>query len=411
MEPFKFEIDPVANLLPEMSEEEFQGLKLDIETNGQKEPIIQDMSTGRILDGRHRLRACNELGIPPYVERKEVDDPLQFVLSLNVHRRHLNESQRAMIAAKLNKESSGKGRLTINRAAEMMNISRTSVTRALKVSKGSIPGVLDAINAGSVAASDASRIAHLDDDHQEKALKRVLLGQSKTLKSASRRIRLEEAEPEVEPVVEEQGPTTLYHMSCKELTEELEPESVDVIFTDPPYHIRYLSCYEDLIQLADKVLKPGGSLLTMTGQVNLPKVLNAMDTSAAVTYMWTFAYVFEGGSFRNSIPGRSINIVEWKPVSWHCKRPYTGRRLRDLFTSSQLPEKYHKWSQSESGVLAVMRKFVTPQSVVLDPFVGGGTMAIVAARELGANFIGADISEEAVETTRSRLMQSDFVGA
>ena len=208
MNEFALEIDPVANLLPSMSEEEFQGLKSDIEQNGQREPIITH--NRRLIDGRHRLRACNELGIVPRVEERSLDDPLQFVLSLNIHRRHLNESQRAMIAAQLNQnvgELRGGEKITINRAAEMMNVSRTSVTRALKVNKGSVPKILEAINSSVVSTSDASTIAHLDDAHQDQALSRVLLGQSKTLKAASRHIRLGDKEIVAEHAIPEQCPT------------------------------------------------------------------------------------------------------------------------------------------------------------------------------------------------------------
>ena len=68
-------------------------------TLGLHEPIW--LYEGQILDGRNRYRACQELGIPCPTRVYEGQEPLAFNLSLNLHRRHLNESQRAMVAERL----------------------------------------------------------------------------------------------------------------------------------------------------------------------------------------------------------------------------------------------------------------------------------------------------------------------
>ena len=92
-----------ANLLPLLEGSEFESLVRDIRTHGLCEPIILLEDT--ILDGRNRYRACKAAGIQPrferWVPRHEGDTPLAFALSRNLERRHLNESQRAMSAARL----------------------------------------------------------------------------------------------------------------------------------------------------------------------------------------------------------------------------------------------------------------------------------------------------------------------
>lgn len=91
-----YEIHPLAHLLPAMRDDEFAELKEDIAANGLRESI--KLYEGRVLDGRHRYRACNELHLWPTFENYEGDEPARYVLSLNVKRRHLNEGQRAMLS-------------------------------------------------------------------------------------------------------------------------------------------------------------------------------------------------------------------------------------------------------------------------------------------------------------------------
>ena len=135
-----YEIHPLANVFPAMADAEFQALKADIEQYGQREPIW--LYEDKVIDGRHRLRACEELGRVPRTEVYDGFDATAFVVSLNLHRRHLDESQRGMVAAKLANLSDGQradqaaqicAPVTQDRAAEMLNVSRRTVQAAAKV--------------------------------------------------------------------------------------------------------------------------------------------------------------------------------------------------------------------------------------------------------------------------------------
>lgn len=92
-------IHPACLLFPEMTDEEFAGLKADIKAHGQRESCV--FHQDQLLDGRHRWRACQELGIEPDVCEIDADDfdPVAYVLSVNMHRRHLSTSQRSVIGA------------------------------------------------------------------------------------------------------------------------------------------------------------------------------------------------------------------------------------------------------------------------------------------------------------------------
>jgi len=85
-----------ASVFPLMNDREYKELKEDIEKNGVIEPIT--LFEEQILDGRNRYKACKELKIIPKFENYKGNNALQFVISTNLKRRHLNESQRAMVA-------------------------------------------------------------------------------------------------------------------------------------------------------------------------------------------------------------------------------------------------------------------------------------------------------------------------
>lgn len=82
--------------LPELSKDEYEALRDDIEAHGQLTPILVD-HRGKIVDGKHRMRACNELGIEPVkhtITVGDANDRRAVSLSANFARRHLNSAQK-----------------------------------------------------------------------------------------------------------------------------------------------------------------------------------------------------------------------------------------------------------------------------------------------------------------------------
>jgi RNase H-fold protein (predicted Holliday junction resolvase) len=92
-------VHPIASLFPMMSEEELDDLAEDIRQNGQADPIVRDQH-GQLIDGRNRLEACGRAKVSPDMIQVALDDPVAYILSKNVTRRHLTQGQRAMAVAK-----------------------------------------------------------------------------------------------------------------------------------------------------------------------------------------------------------------------------------------------------------------------------------------------------------------------
>jgi len=172
---------PFADLFPMIDGPDFDRLVEDIRAHGLIEPVV--LLDGKILDGRNRARACEVIGIEPVTRAFDGNDPLQFVLSLNLRRRHLTASQRALIAARLEtlrqgktKENAGKqAKLPVSRddAAAALNVSRRSVTDAKKVMTDAAKPVAAAVERGDLAVDVAAKLTAMPKPAQTAILKRA----------------------------------------------------------------------------------------------------------------------------------------------------------------------------------------------------------------------------------------------
>lgn len=180
---------PAADIFPMMAGAELAELVESIRANGLRESIWLT-TDGLVLDGRNRLKACRAAGIEPTFNTYRGADPVRFVVDLNLHRRHLNESQRAMVAAKLanlglgsNQHTAGSANLpTLDEmppaappvsqraAAEMLNVSERTVRNAAKVQSAGVPELAAAVTEGKVAVSTAAKIAELPAPDQREVI-------------------------------------------------------------------------------------------------------------------------------------------------------------------------------------------------------------------------------------------------
>lgn len=186
----EYELHELCKIFPPMPDDQFASLVDDIRENGLRNPIV--IFENKVLDGRHRYRACLELNRQPVSVIYDGSDPLGFVISHNLNRRHLDESQRAMIAARLanlkgagrpSKEIAQNNAITGSDAAAKMNVGRRNVVNAKKVLKEGTQQLADAVDSGKIAVTVAAKIATLDHDQQaqviadprpDQAIKKVL---------------------------------------------------------------------------------------------------------------------------------------------------------------------------------------------------------------------------------------------
>jgi len=159
------EFHPMANIFPMLGVEELGELADDIMLNGLHQSV--ELFEGKILDGRNRYLACELVGIEPDYIEYEGDDSLGYVLSLNLHRRHLTASQRAALAVEIANMAHGGDRksdqgaklpleITNEQAAEKLDVSERYVKEAKKIQRES-PEHFDKVKSGELSLQQAKR--------------------------------------------------------------------------------------------------------------------------------------------------------------------------------------------------------------------------------------------------------------
>jgi len=166
------EIHPLANIIPESSPDDYAALLESIRQSGQLEAI--KTWRGKILDGRHRYRACTELGIvpkltevsPSWVQGGSDEGLIAYVVGLNASRRHLSAGQRAMIAAKMANAEHGRPRkdtktclFTKADACKLFGIGTTSFDQARRLLATGNATLLKLVEDGCLTISAALKAA------------------------------------------------------------------------------------------------------------------------------------------------------------------------------------------------------------------------------------------------------------
>lgn len=178
---------PLATKFPDMNDKDFAALVADIQANGQREPIV--IFQGQILDGRHRARACQMLGMEPITKVFDGDEAAAALLvdSLNVHRRHLTrEQRRSLTDAELKRDPTQSNRVI----AEKVGVSPTSVGAARAELEATVQiGQSDTRigkngvekPARKAAAKDAAEKAKAQESEAEKPVRLSKLGRRVTM--------------------------------------------------------------------------------------------------------------------------------------------------------------------------------------------------------------------------------------
>ena len=265
---------PLADIFPLVEGAEFDELVADIREHGLHEPIV--VFEDKILDGRNRYRACDAAGVEPTFTVYSGDDPVSYVVSLNLRRRHLSESQRAMVAAKLATLKDGQRAdlvegLPIGRASEMLNVGERSVARAREVQEHGAPELIHAVEQGSVSVSAAADVATLSAQEQREIVAR---GEREILRAAQD-IRARKAEIRRAERIERLAAT------CNQSAPFPSDRRYAVLYADPPWHFNVYNEESGIESAA------GNHYSTMSLEEICALPLLSLASPDAALFMWT----------------------------------------------------------------------------------------------------------------------------
>lgn len=176
----QIQFHPACEAFPLMEGSSFDSLVADVRAHGLLNPITLHRN-GVVLDGRNRLRACTAARVEPHFVTFPGTDAeiVPFVIAQNVKRRHLDESQRAMVAAKLANLTNGQQArhaspigeaVSESQAAKLLNVGKRTVERARKVQDNGVPELVAAVERGQVSVSAAAAVAELPKSKQTQAV-------------------------------------------------------------------------------------------------------------------------------------------------------------------------------------------------------------------------------------------------
>jgi ParB-like chromosome segregation protein Spo0J len=138
----EYAFHPIAEMFPLMEGGEFAALVEDIRAHGLHESIV--LYEGMILDGRNRDRACRQAGVKPHYREMLFGshaEAVAYVISANIHRRHLTAEQRREMIEKFLKSEPEKSDRQI---AKTVHTSPTTIGTARKrLEKGGDVSKLD----------------------------------------------------------------------------------------------------------------------------------------------------------------------------------------------------------------------------------------------------------------------------
>lgn len=245
----------------------------------------------------------------------------------------------------------------------------------------------------------------------------------------------------------------IYHYDVTNILDIISEQSIDCIVTSPPYNIgkdygynnnddlpriQYMSWINKIFYKLYKTLKPNGSLFLNIGnrpsdQLFCNEVIDQLITYFELqnTIIWVksidgkghykpissdrflndcFEYIFHITKKKDvkldklaiGIPYTDkTNIKRWNNGNNKDLRdrgnvwfiPYKTKNIKDKHPT-MFPEKLPEMCIKLHGIIENM--------VVMDPFMGSGTVPFVA-KKLGVNYIGIDIEKEFVEMAEKRL--------
>lgn len=389
------QIHPVAQLFPMLSGTGMDELVDSIKSQGLLNPCVKQGDV--LLDGRNRMEACRIAGIEPQFIEYGGDSPVAFIIGVNLHRRQLDKGQKIALALEIEPYFAEEARKRQAQATGQPRGVKQSVVANVPQQK-SRDQAAAAVGVSGKLVSAAKAIKEADPERFEKVKQGTLTvaKAKKEIKAEQDKRDLAEAQAHINDEKRKsiESVCDLRVCSCADLFRSgIKP---DAVITDPPYPQEFLPLFTELAEGCSATGVP--LVAVMSGQSYLPEVMHRLCKH--LRYRWMMAYMTPGGQAVQQWQAK-VNTA-WKPVllfgdaiEWFGDVAVSKPNDND--------KRFHGWGQSESGMADLVARLTKPGQLVCDPFIGGGTTAVVSLA-LGRRFVGCDINAAHIQQAWARVM-------
>jgi len=437
---------PLAELLPEMGEDELWQLAKDIaKPHDLLEPIV--LYEGKILDGRNRHKAC-QLIHRPFTEKDFIEfdeswgiDPFDFVESKNFHRRHLTTWQRAKWGlihlererekAKERQEKTQLAGKTINGKYKLKEDSGVSnleptdeefgkslVLAAKKVSVS--PQTLWQVEKIVLAAETDSEIK-VKVEKLDKVKKLAKTEKRVSIASVFNAIRGKEREQKLQERAKKPQAILgrIIHGDFFDKIRKIKDDSIDLLFVDPPYNIlpeewdtlesrkEFRAFCESWLNLVVPKVKDTGRIYICLRQEQKYLFYSFMQQNSKLFLKFNFGQEIIWHYKKKKKPSnKKLYHFAYEPIFYlygknadelNFPPESSGETQSNVWTIAQ--DNYQK-------PLELLRRIILTGSreddVILDPFARSGTTGVVCG-ELQRNYILIEKDKEQVELAKDRI--------
>jgi hypothetical protein len=192
---------------------------------------------------------------------------------------------------------------------------------------------------------------------------------------------------------------TIVTGDARELSRGIPDASIDLIFTDPVY--QNIDDYRWLAETAARVLKPDSGCFAWIANPQMFKVGEVM--SNYLNFVMPLNYTTPGGTYMLF----SRKVFVWSTIClWYEKgKTKTYSAFPDSISSAKPPANGFKWNKNPEAIAKWMHSLTSRDSIVFDPFTGGGTVPAVC-KMLGRHYLAFEIDPETAERARERVLNT-----
>ncbi len=391
----EYEQHEIGKLMPSMQPDEFNKLSSDIKINGLKTPIV--LYEDKILDGWHRAQACVSGSIEPKFTEYKGNEPVAYVMSLNLQRRNLTAGQKAIVAEEFipfienerknvnmvtlrGSEPPIKGR-TVDIVAKKFNTSDKSVQLVRKLKKEA-PEIYEKVKKGGYTLKDAQRNIKFKKLEQKKI---------DITKQSSNSVVGNEP--------------TIKNIDCITFLNQYKDNTITSVITDPPFQTDVEDINEFvnswLPLLLNKVKKEGRIFICSGAypieiQAYLNILLKQNKFIVDNPLIWTYRNCL------GIVPKNKYNLNY--QMIWHLysdKSPKLDTSItNEMFSVQDINapdgrqgDRFFKWQKPDELCRRLITHSTKEGDTIVDPFCGSGSFILMAAK-LKRIGIGCDISKE-----------------